>query len=940
MNIPQHEDDELMGEEMGVEVVGIPRRKNKRGRSFGRKPSHPTAADTNAASVSNRPDYMMMPHLETRDHVLEISLQEIPSAPPVVPKVPRVKHQAGTVLEPPASLTGFVRPAMKRKKSRSDEIIHVDGDPFPPCFRVVGVSPTPEEQEHHERRALDNNKSPSERSIKKLPIPPTGTSTSTAANTSAMSTLTDERSVDDNLVAKGSGTGQYLQLDLPGMQKRQESALSTLSSHSDMFRDEEAVAPVDANNQSVDPSNASSHYSKTTTRDYLAMTQQLVKERKQTQQREAEKQRKGARKLDSASRASHSRSSKPPEKEMTTAPSWKSPGMVFALAALLVGVSLTGFILIMTLGSFQKKEDQNSQANAIVQDPIIDTSATTSPTDLVVGLTTSAPAPTPPVIRPTPGVENTIESLQLEDFPASTAQILAGGDQSAPQVRAYQWLLQDPYLSNYPKWQQFQRMALATLYYATSGEQWKGPAATSWLSYDGSECQFYSQACDSHGHVRRLFLSDSGLDGTLPPELFWLTSLQQIQLFDNPQLRGPIPTLIGRLTDLQVLWLQRCGFSSTYTMEPAIPSEIGRLGSSLLYMDVSHNPLGHAADSNGSSNNDLNGATLRDYPGSSHYNNNDIPTEIGLLTRLQELILTGSRLVGTLPSEIGNLGQLQYSLQVSQNGLSGTLPLEFSRLSLLENFFADNNHVSGHLPALEMKSLKILDLSNNHLEGSLPAFTLMDGLEELWLFDNLLSGAIGVLPTSLVSLDLSMNQLTRLPLELGSLSNLNGLWVYSNSIFGTIPASLGQLHANLLQLSLFGNRLSGTIPTELESLTRLRGLWLDDCNLVGTIPENLLALTSLVALHLYDNRRLQGTIPRSPSQTYYAMAELFLHNTAISGTVPAELERLTNLQRVTLHKTFLSSEVPPEVCGLFGVKLESLSIDCSEVFCSCGCTCV
>ena len=56
---------------------------------------------------------------------------------------------------------------------------------------------------------------------------------------------------------------------------------------------------------------------------------------------------------------------------------------------------------------------------------------------------------------------------------------------------------------------------------------------------------------------------------------------------------------------------------------------------------------------------------------------------------------------------------------------------------------------------------------------------------------------------------------------MGSLANLQWLYLYNNQLTGEIPTELGSL-ANLEWLVLGGNQLTGEIPTELGSLANLR----------------------------------------------------------------------------------------------------------------------
>ncbi|OMO68155.1 hypothetical protein CCACVL1_20059 [Corchorus capsularis] len=95
--------------------------------------------------------------------------------------------------------------------------------------------------------------------------------------------------------------------------------------------------------------------------------------------------------------------------------------------------------------------------------------------------------------------------------------------------------------------------------------------------------------------------------------------------------------------------------------------------------------------------------------------------------------------------------------------------------------------------------------------------------------------------------------------QLGGLSNLQYLELYSNNISGIIPEELGNL-ANLVSLDLYLNNLTGHIPTTLGKLSRLRFLRLNNNSLTGTIPFSLTAVNALQVLDL-SNNKLVGDIP-------------------------------------------------------------------------------
>ena len=168
---------------------------------------------------------------------------------------------------------------------------------------------------------------------------------------------------------------------------------------------------------------------------------------------------------------------------------------------------------------------------------------------------------------------------------------------------------------------------------------------------------------------------------------------------------------------------------------------------------------------------------------------------------------------------------------------------------------------------------------------SLPAeIGSLTNLKTLYLYDNQLTSIPAELGnlTNLMYLDLAHNQLKIIPAELGNLTNLKQLYLDVNQLTG-IPAELGNL-ANLTRLVLSCNQLTG-IPAELGNLTNLRELYLHDNQLTG-IPAELGNLTNLT--------------------------ELLLSSNQLTG-IPAELGKLTNLRHLSLDDNKDLTSPPPEV---------------------------
>ena len=197
--------------------------------------------------------------------------------------------------------------------------------------------------------------------------------------------------------------------------------------------------------------------------------------------------------------------------------------------------------------------------------------------------------------------------------------------------------------------------------------------------------------------------------------------------------------------------------------------------------------------------------------------------------RVARLELVDNQLSGTIPVEIGNLTSLKI-LDITRNQLSGTIPVEIGNLTSLSYLSLSGNQLSGTIPVEigNLTSLSYLSLSENQLSGTIPA-----QLRNL---------------TSLTSLFIGLNQLSgTIPVEIGSLTSLFGLSLGGNQLSGTIPVEIGDL-TSLTQLDLGGNQLSGTIPVEIGNLSSLFGLYLNDNQLSGQIPAALGKLTSLTGL--------------------------------------------------------------------------------------------
>ena len=261
--------------------------------------------------------------------------------------------------------------------------------------------------------------------------------------------------------------------------------------------------------------------------------------------------------------------------------------------------------------------------------------------------------------------------------------------------------------------------------------------------------------------------------------------------------------------------------------------------------------------------------------------------------RVTQLHLPNNGLTGEIPSEMGNLTNLEW-LDLSENHLTGEIPAELANLSILRALRLWDNQLTGPVPAWlgSLSSLEELVLSENNLTGPIPAeLASLSNLKYLNLWGNELSGSVPTRLGSLTNLEwliLSNNGLTgTIPSSLGDLSNLSALNLGGNELEGTIPAELASL-SNLRFLSLWGNELSGPVPAWLSDMTNLEGLWLDYNQLTGPIPPELGNLSKLEWLSLQNNQ-LTGDIP-SALGNLTKLESLWLSGNQLTGCVPAALQ--------------------------------------------------
>ncbi|CAL9091840.1 unnamed protein product [Musa textilis] len=434
-------------------------------------------------------------------------------------------------------------------------------------------------------------------------------------------------------------------------------------------------------------------------------------------------------------------------------------------------------------------------------------------------------------------------------------------------------------------------------------------ALASWDNASLHFCRWRGVTCRTHGgepRVTGLKLESLQVEGKLSPSLANLTFLRRLRLGSN-SLEGSIPQELGFLSHLRTLNLSNNHLGD-------IPTDLGSLPK-LRELVMWNNLLkggippeiGNLASLTGLylGGNQLTGA---------------IPAAVGNLSSLAHLDLSNSTLLtGAIPSDIGNLVSLTI-LFLHYNQLSGTIPSEIGNLVNLTVCFLGGNHLVGAIPKSfgSLPSLDALILGSNELQARNAAeWSFLDSLancthlRKLDISNNDLSGmlpkSIANLSRSLEELDIGGNQIAgSIAEEIGNLISLTKITMWNNLLGGAIPATLGR-PSGLVLVKLGGNLLVGEIPATLGNLTRLDHLNLGSNELHGSIPPSL-GKCPLNFLDLASNR-LNGTVP-VPIFYIPTLTQLNISGNLLTGVLPSEIGNLRNTQSIDASHNRLSGKLP------------------------------
>ncbi|KAM7263280.1 hypothetical protein ACFE04_001234 [Oxalis oulophora] len=265
-------------------------------------------------------------------------------------------------------------------------------------------------------------------------------------------------------------------------------------------------------------------------------------------------------------------------------------------------------------------------------------------------------------------------------------------------------------------------------------------------------CEWYCVKCDEKtNRITQIFVNVGSLPGPIPASIGNLPLLESLSLHKQPEMTGPIPPAIAKLTNLN-------------------------------FLDISYTNI-----------------------------SGSVPDFLSTLTKLTYINLSFNNLTGSIPSSLSKLQNLQY-LDFGRNKLTGSIPETFGEFKITDfTLFLSHNQLSGRIPtSLGKINFFRFDLSRNKLEGDASFFFGANRKTNLWQVDlsgNLLAFNLSNLglPESMRYLDLSHNKITGgIPQSWTTLENLSRFNVSYNMLCGQIP--VGGVLQTLDYTSYFHNK--------------------------------------------------------------------------------------------------------------------------------------
>ncbi|XP_060138385.1 protein flightless-1 homolog [Zootoca vivipara] len=385
---------------------------------------------------------------------------------------------------------------------------------------------------------------------------------------------------------------------------------------------------------------------------------------------------------------------------------------------------------------------------------------------------------------------------------------------------------------------------------------------------------YFPEHVKSMTSLRWLKLNRTGLC-YLPEELSSLQKLEHLSVSHNS-----LTTLHGELSGLPCL--RAIVARANCLKNSGVPDDIFQLDD-LSVLDLSYNQLTECPR-------ELENAKNMLVLNLKHNSIDNIPNQLFInLTDLLYLDLSDNKLE-SLPPQMRRLVHLQ-TLVLNNNPLLHAQLRQLPAMVALQTLHLRNTQrTQSNLPtSLEgLSNLADVDLSCNDLTRVPECLYTLSNIRRL----NLSSNQIGELSLcidqwcQLETLNLSRNQLTSLPSAICKLTKLKKLYLNSNKLdFDGIPSGIGKL-VSLEEFMAANNNLE-LIPESLCRCVKLRKLVLNKNRLV-TLPEAVHFLTDIEILDVRENPNL--VMPPKPvdrTSEFYNIDFSLQNQLRLAGASPA-----------------------------------------------------
>ncbi|KAK4337551.1 hypothetical protein RND71_042038 [Anisodus tanguticus] len=273
-----------------------------------------------------------------------------------------------------------------------------------------------------------------------------------------------------------------------------------------------------------------------------------------------------------------------------------------------------------------------------------------------------------------------------------------------------------------------------------------------------------SSSIANFSFLTMLNLSNSIFSGNIPTEIGNLSQLVELDLSHN-QLSGSIPPSFFSISSLRAVYLVNNSLSGSFLV-----NEVKGL-LNLEVIDLSYNRIIGEIPSRLPLQNHIGG---------------EIPQDLGNLSKLKMLgfdfnNLTDNQLEGEIPMYITNATKL-IELELAYNFFTGTVPSNLGNLRQLEFLNLGGNQLTnepgqrqlGFLNSLvDCRMLQFLILANNPLNGFLP-------------------DSISNLSSTIEMFNIENGQINgQIPKGVGNMSSMFSLVLSDNQLTGTIPPEIG-----------------------------------------------------------------------------------------------------------------------------------------------------